>query len=311
MSEPATSRLAVVASTLSVSVQKEQRVELAGVPDHGLTRCAAEQRDQRDLAIAPRAEGFRHRLRRAASQLFHLLEGRRFAELQPHPYRGDQQDEGNQEGKTPAIGLKIRFAEQVAEEQDDHQRKQQAQRGGCLNPRREIAAPALRRMFANENRRAAIFAAKRQTLRQPQQDQKDRRGEADGVIIGQQADEEGRKAHDQDSQQERVFASDQIAEASEHARAEGTHGETGGESEQGEDIGGGRIDVGKEIFRDDRGERAIKVEIIPFENRARRKSRQHDPSLLRGHRAAAVVTPAPWWLGSCLKRLPRELCPRS
>ena len=38
--------------------QEEQRVELAGVPDHALTGRRAEQREEHDLEVAPLAEGF-------------------------------------------------------------------------------------------------------------------------------------------------------------------------------------------------------------------------------------------------------------
>ena len=53
---------------------------------------------------------------------------------------------------------------------------------------------------------------------------------------GQQADQEGRQAHDQDGDEEGVFAADQVADAAEHQRAERAHQEACGEGQQREDI---------------------------------------------------------------------------
>ena len=58
------------------------------------------------------------------------------------------------------------------------------------------------------------------------------------AVARQQADEEGRQAHDQDGDEEGVFAADQVADAAEDQRAERTHEEAGGEGEQREDVAG-------------------------------------------------------------------------
>ena len=55
---------------------------------------------------------------------------------------------------------------------------------------------------------------------------------------GQQADQEGRQAHDHDGDQEGVFAADEIADPAEHQRAERAHQEAGGKGEQREDVAG-------------------------------------------------------------------------
>ena len=54
----------------------------------------------------------------------------------------------------------------------------------------------------------------------------------------QQADQEGRQAHDHDGDEEGVFAADEIADAAEHQRAERAHQEAGGKGEQREDVAG-------------------------------------------------------------------------
>ena len=57
---------------------------------------------------------------------------------------------------------------------------------------------------------------------------------------GQQADDEGRQTHDEDGDEEGVFAADDVAEAPEHDRAERPHQEARGEGEQREDVARGR-----------------------------------------------------------------------
>jgi hypothetical protein len=58
---------------------------------------------------------------------------------------------------------------------DDEQRREQAERRGGLDPAGVEAALTLGRMFGDIGRGAAIFAAEREALRQPQHDQDHRR----------------------------------------------------------------------------------------------------------------------------------------
>ena len=91
-------------------------------------------------------------------------------------------------------------------------------------------------MFGDVGRRTAVFAAEREALQQAQCDQDDRRRDADGCRVGQQADDEGRQAHDQDGDEEGVFAADDVADATEHDGAERTNDEARGEGQQREDV---------------------------------------------------------------------------
>ena len=134
-------------------------------------------------------------------------------------------------------------------------------------------------MFGHVGRRSAIFAAERKTLRQAQRDQDDRRRNADRGRAGQQADDEGRQAHDQDGDQEGVLAADDVADATEHDGAERTNDEARGERQQREDVARGLIehrrfgygiDDAEKLRADDAGERTEQVEIVPFENGAER-----------------------------------------
>jgi len=113
--------------------------------------------------------------------------------------------------------------------------------------------------------RAAILAAKREALQQTEADQDDRGGDADRGRARQQAHDEGRETHDQDGDEEGILAADEIADAAEHQGAKGTHDEAGGEGEQREDVAGVFVKLAEELRADDGGERAVKIEIIPFE----------------------------------------------
>ena len=70
--------------------------------------------------------------------------------------------------------------------------------------------------------------------------------------------------------EEGVLAADEVAEPAEDERAERTHEEAGGESEQREDVAR-RFRIGREELRaDDRGQRAVQIEVVPLEDRAGR-----------------------------------------
>ena len=142
-------------------------------------------------------------------------------------------------------------------------------------------------MFGDVDGRAAVFAAERETLEQAQADQRDRRGNSPGGVIGQQADGERAEAHQRHGDEEGVFAADQVAEPAEEQRAERPDRETGGKGEQGEDERRRRIDAGEELRGEDRSERAVDVEVVPLENGAERRGEDDQP-LLGCHRSFLI-----------------------
>ena len=91
-------------------MQEEQGIELAGVEHDGLAGDQAEQREQRDLGVAPAAERFRQRRARDAAARLHALEGRRFGELEANPQRQRQQREGDEERESPGVVGKVLLA---------------------------------------------------------------------------------------------------------------------------------------------------------------------------------------------------------
>ena len=264
---------------LQDALQEEQRVELAGVPNHGLTGGKAEQGQQRPLGVLPLTEGFRERRLGVGALLLHLLEGWALLHLQADPDRDGEQHhrdeernapapdlEGRQRGRGPVRvghrGRRIGAVHVALRREDDDQREQQAERRGGLNEGGIEAAPSRRSVFGHVDRRAAVLAAERETLEHAQRQQRHRRNPADivgreGRIGGQKADREGRDAHDQDGDEEGVLTTDHVAEPAEHQCAERAHKEACGEGQQCEDVAGRLRVCGEELRADDRGERAV------------------------------------------------------
>ena len=126
----------------------------------------------------------------------------------------------------------------------------------------------MRRVLGHVGGGAAVFTAQRQTLQHAQHDQDHRGRNADRGVVGQQADDEGRQAHDQDGDQEGVLASDHVAQAAEEQRAERPHDEAGGKREQGEDEGRRWVEAGEELLGNDGCQRTVEIEVIPLEHGA-------------------------------------------
>jgi hypothetical protein len=114
----------------------------------------------------------------------------------------------------------------------------------------------------------AIFAAEREALNEAQRDQDDRRGDSRTRIGRQQADQEGAQAHQSHRHQEGVLPADQVTDAAKQQRAERADRKSGREREQREDESRGRVDARKELLGENHAERAVNVEVVPFEHGA-------------------------------------------
>ncbi len=129
-------------------------------------------------------------------------------------------------------------------------------------------------MLCHIDHRTAIFTAQRQALQHAQDDQDGRSQPADAEIGlkpgigGKKPDDKGGGTHDQDGEKEGIFAADQIAQSSEEQCTKGADKEAGGEGQQGEDVARRFRKGRKELVGNDRGKRAIEIEIIPFKDGA-------------------------------------------
>ncbi len=137
-------------------------------------------------------------------------------------------------------------------------------------------------MLRNVSCGAAVFTTQRQALEQATDDEDGGGRIADRLVTGQQADHEGREAHESHGDEERVFAANHVAQAPEEQRAEGTNRETGRKAEEHEDELGGVVGSGHEVLADVQRKRACQVEIVPFEDGAGRGGYDNLPLLL-GH----------------------------
>ena len=259
--------------------EEEQRVELACVPDDGLARRGAEQREQHELRVAGE-EALAQRRMRYLAALLHRREQRRLRELQANPHGHAQQHGRQQERHAPAPGLELLGPEREAALQDDEQREEQPERRRRLDEARVQAALAVRRVLGDVRRGAAVFAAEREPLQQAQRDQQDRRSDANGRVSRQQADQERRRAHDHDRHEERVLAPDLVADPPEHERAERPHREARREREQRHDERARFLERREELLCHHRRERTVEVEVVPLEHRA--EARRHDHAAMAG-----------------------------
>ena len=98
---------------------------------------------------------------------------------------------------------------------DDHQRKCKPDRRGGLNPACRIAAFAGACVLGHIGRGAAVFATDREALKQAQSHQQRRRKPTDAGVGRQQTDQESRRPHHHDGDQEGVFTAHQVADATE------------------------------------------------------------------------------------------------
>ena len=160
------------------------------------------------------------------------------------------------------------LAHRVLHDEDDGQRDEQAERRRDLDEARVEPAAIVGHVLGDVHRRAAVLAAERQPLQHADEQQRNRRRDADGVIRRQESDGRRRAAHDEQRHQEGALAADEIADAAEEQRAERPHDEADGEGGEIRDEGQRVVAGGIEERRDDRGQAAEDIEVVPLDHRA-------------------------------------------
>ena len=144
------------------------------------------------------------------------------------------------------------------------------------------AAPVPGRVLDHERRRAAAFAADRDALAGPEQDQQDRREPPDRVVPGQQPDAGGDHRHEQDAGRQGPPAAEPVAVVGEQQGA-GRAGQEGhAEDREGREQPAGRVGFGEEGGRDDGGERSVEGKVIPLDEVADAAGDQSAPSRVGG-----------------------------
>jgi hypothetical protein len=249
-------------------LQERQRVELARVPDHALAGRRAEEDEQHDLEILPVAEALAQRRQRGLATRLEGLEERRLGERDADVERHRHEDEREQERDAPAPRLEVGVGHQALDRQDHAEGDEEAERGRDLDEARVVAAAGVGHVLGDVHRRAAVLAAEGQALEEAEHEEDRRREDADRRIRRQHADEERRQAHDGERDEERVLASDQIADAPEDDGPERPHDEARGEQRPRLDQRPRRI-PGREHQRGhDHGQTSEDVEVVPLDHRA-------------------------------------------
>jgi len=125
-------------------------------------------------------------------------------------------------------------------------------------------------VFGNVDHRAAVFAAHRQALHDPQRQQQDPGQVARRLVGGQAADQHGGAAHHDDGDQEGVFAAQLVAQIAEHHRAQRPDDEAHGQcAQRGQERDGGVV-LRKEDLAHEDCQRSVDEKVVPLEERAQR-----------------------------------------
>ena len=114
-----------------------------------------------------------------------------------------------------------------------------------LRPARPEAAPRGVAMLGRHQHRAAPFAADGEALDQAQDDQRDRRPDADLRIGRQKADQHGGDAHQDQAQHQQSLAADAVAEMAEDDAADRPRDEAERIGREGQQRPGQRVESGK------------------------------------------------------------------
>src|SRR6185312_304726 len=124
-------------------------------------------------------------------------------------------------------------------------------------------------MFDGHEHGAAPFTADAYSLEYSQYEQKDWRPDPDTCVAWQQADQECCNTHDQERQNQDVFASDPIAIVSKNDAAYRPRQEADKECRVSEQGAGDRVEVReKQLIEYDRRHDTVEKEIVPFDRRA-------------------------------------------
>jgi hypothetical protein len=123
-------------------------------------------------------------------------------------------------------------------------------------------------MLRDIDRRAAIFAAKRNPLADAQQDQQYWRDDAGARVGRQQADGEGRPAHQADGCQEGALAAQPVPDDAEDEGAKRPESKAGGEQAKRGNKPGCGVETGEENLLNGRRQASEDEKVVPFEGGA-------------------------------------------
>jgi hypothetical protein len=186
---------------------------------------------------------------------------------------------------------------QTLEDGEDGRGQHEPGRHANLRPASVEAALARRRVLDGHQHRAAPFAADAEALRHAQHDERDGGPWPDLFIGGQQADQEGRDAHDHERQHEHGLPSDLVPVVADDDAPERPGEESDRVGAEGIERPHQGVGVREEQAVEDEGRsRAVEKEVVPLDrgpNQAGQGDEPYRPVLglgsRGGHRRSTVT----------------------
>src|SRR5699024_1070674 len=145
-------------------------------------------------------------------------------------------------------------------------------------------------VFVDEGGSAHGLASGRESLPEAGEDEHQRSQPADLVVAGQDADEGGADADEEDRDGQGLAPSDLVSERAEEQTAERTHDEGNAEGREADEQPGDPVAVRYEVFGEDDSCEAVESEVVELDELADAAADEH--LLLHARRSAC-------WLNCC------------
>jgi hypothetical protein len=137
--------------------------------------------------------------------------------------------ESEDEGNSPAVGHDRLGRHHGVHDRARGRAEQRARRRPDWAPASHPPPPSWLRAFNQEDGRRHVLAADRETLEQPEPEEQDRRRQANGRSAGEDTDEKRGERHRQYRPDQRLLATEAVADPAEQRTTDRSHHEAGGE----------------------------------------------------------------------------------
>src|SRR5262249_45012721 len=172
------------------------------------------------------------------------------------------------------------FSAEIRARGDDHgEGHHEAQRRRGLQPAGVVTTAFVGDVLGDIGYGAAIFAPQAEALNHPQPEQDERGGETDLLVGRDQPNAPRAKTHSGQRNEERVFAADPVAHPSEQECSQRADQESRCEQRDPAQQRRDRMALFEELDRQDRGQAAENVEVIPFDDVSHRRGDDHAPEI--------------------------------
>jgi hypothetical protein len=197
-----------------------------------------------------------------------VLERRALVQGAADPPADHHDDHAEQERDSPSPRQQ-RVVGEGRDGDEDRRREDVAELGARQGEAGEVRALGGGRVFEGRRARAGLFAGHGQALQHAQDQQQDRRGDADLVVGGQHADEERGAAHAEQGDDQNPLAPDGVPEVAEDERADRAGNIGDAESGQRRNRRRRGIPGREEDLREDQGSgRPVNEEVVILQRAA-------------------------------------------